>query len=180
MRTRRFLLLLLLSLPVAAVSQTPPAQPAAAPAPRLQLFTIPDGHASILMPGAPVFESQNVSLQGGVNMPLNEYYVELENKNLSYMLMYNDYPPNYANDAPDAMLVKFRDGAVKGKTLLTDAPITLGNIPGRAFTAKDTDGWLYEVRHYFVNKRLYQLIIVTGPGHTASFHDEFLNSFQIK
>jgi len=157
---------------------------AAAQTPVMKAFNGPDGHFSVMLPGTPSYETQDVALQGGAKAQLNEWYVETDNHNVSYMLMYNDYPSNYANGAPLDMLIKFRDGAVAGKTLLTDQPISLstplGTVPGRAFTTKDTDGWLYDVHHFFLNKRLYQLIIVTAPGHTAIYRDAFMNSFQIK
>ena len=78
------------------------------------------------------------------------------------------------------MLERFRDGAVSGKTLLTDEAINLNGVPGRAFTSRDKDGWLYDVHQFFVNKRLYQLIIVTNKDYTATYRDAFMNSFQIK
>jgi hypothetical protein len=53
-------------------------------------------------------------------------------------------------------------------------------VPGRAFTSRDKDGWLYDVHQFFVNKRLYQLIIVTNKDYTATYRDAFMNSFQIK
>jgi hypothetical protein len=145
----------------------------------MQEFKGPDGHFSVMMPGTPSYESQDVPLQGGVKAQMNEWYVETDNHNISYMLMYNDYPANYANGAAADMLLKFRDGAIADKTLLTDASIWLGSVPGRAFTTKDKDGWIYDVHHYFLNKRLYQLIIVTAPGYTANYRDEFMNSFKI-
>lgn len=146
----------------------------------LKEFTGPDGHFSVMMPGIPMYESQDIPLQGGAKAQMNEWYVELDNNNISYMLMYNDYPANFANGAPADLLIKFRDGALKDKTLVSDAPITLDGVPGRAFTTKDSDGWLYDVHHFFINKRLYQLIIVTAPGYTATFRDTFMNSFKIK
>jgi hypothetical protein len=146
----------------------------------MKQFTGPDGHFSVMMPGTPSYESQDVPLQGGAKAQMNEWYVEMDDHNVSYMLMYNDYPPAYANGAASDMLTKFRDGAVAGKTLLTDAPMWLGTVPGRAFTTKDSDGWLYDVHHFFLNKRLYQLIIVTAPGHTAIYRDQFMNSFKIQ
>ena len=162
-----------------APAQTPAPAQTAAPAVSMKEFKGPDGHFSIMMPGTPAYETQDVPLQGGAKAQMNEWYVEMEDHNISYMLMYNDYPPAYANGAAADMLIKFRDGATADKTLLSDAPISLGSIPGRAFTTKDKDGWLYDVHHYFLNKRLYQLIIVTAPGHTATYRDAFMNSFQI-
>jgi hypothetical protein len=162
-----------------AVAQASPAQATAAPAITMKEFKGPDGHFSVMMPGTPSYETQDVPLQGGAKAQMNEWYIETDNHNVSYMLMYNDYPPNYANGAPADMLVKFRDGATADKTLLTDQTISLGSVPGRAFTTKDKDGWLYDVHHFFLNKRLYQIIIVTAPGYTATYRNSFMNSFQI-
>jgi hypothetical protein len=169
-----------------APAQTAAPAPAAAPAQAaaaavtMKEFKGPDGHFSIMMPGTPSYESQDVPLQGGDKAQMNEWFVEMEDHTISYMLMYNDYPANYANGAAADMLIKFRDGAIADKTLLSDAPISLGSVPGRAFTTKDKDGWLYDVHHYFLNKRLYQLIIVTAPGHTATYRDAFMDSFKIQ
>lgn len=167
--------LLLLGLVGSAAGQSTP-QPVAP----LQQFLSPDGRCSLMMPGIPQFQAEEVPLKTGETVQMNEYYVELQNKNVSYMLMYNDYPPDVANLAADVMLERFRDGAVSGKTLLTDAPISLNGVPGRAFTSRDKDGWLYDVHQFFVNKRLYQLIIVTNKDYTATYRDAFMNSFQIK
>ena len=78
------------------------------------------------------------------------------------------------------MLEGFRDGAAAGKTLLTDTAIVLDGAPGRAFTTRDSKGWQYDVHQFFVNKRLYQLIIVTNKGYTATYRDTFMNSFHLK
>jgi hypothetical protein len=168
--------------PAQTAAPKPAATPAqaAAPAVSMKEFKGPDGHFAVMMPGTPAYETQDVPLQGGVKAQMNEWYVETDNHNISYMLMYNDYPPAYANGAPADMLIKFRDGATADKTLLTDQVITLGGIPGRAFTTKDKDGWLYDVHHFFLNKRLYQLIIVTAPGYTATYRDAFMDSFKIQ
>jgi hypothetical protein len=176
MRQHAIRLVALLSLlSVVAMAQS---APAAAPVPKQ--FLSPDGRCSLMMPGIPQYDAEEVPLKTGEKVQINEYYVELENKNVSYMLMYNDYPPDAANLAPEVMLEGFRDGAATGKTLLTDAAITLDGVPGRAFTTKDKDGWLYDVHQFFVNKRLYQLIIVTNKGYTASYRDTFMNSFRIR
>jgi hypothetical protein len=158
-----------------ALAQTPPPS-----APALKPFLSPDGRCSLLMPGIPQYDAEEVPLKTGEKVQMNEYYVELDNRNVSYMLMYNDYPPDAANLAPEVMLEGFRDGASAGKTLLTDTAITLDGVPGRAFTTIDKDGWLYDVHQFFVNKRLYQLIIVTNKGYTATYRDTFMNSFHIK
>jgi hypothetical protein len=148
---------------------------------QLQPFVSPDSHFSILMPGTVKTESEPVKLNNSdISVTMYEFYVELENQNVSYMLMYNDYPPNVGNDPAQTMLERFRDGAVAGKTLLTDQAISLNGVPGRAFTSVDKDGWDYDVRQYYQGHRLYQLIIVTNKGYSAAYRDQFMNSFAIK
>ena len=61
------------------------------PASQLHQFLSPDGRCSLMMPGIPQYQSEQVPLKTGENVQMNEYYIELENKNVSYMLMYNDY-----------------------------------------------------------------------------------------
>jgi predicted Zn-dependent protease len=94
------------------------------------------------------------------------------------MVMYNDYAAGQAAGDPQTVLAKTRDGAVKGKTLLSDKVISLNGVPGREFTAKD-DNWNYTVRQYLQGKRLFQLIIVSNAANPATQTSAFLNSFKI-
>jgi hypothetical protein len=143
-------------------------------------FSCPDGTCTVLIPGTVKSDTQQVALNRGTqSTTLYEYWSEIDNNNVSYMVMYNDYPANLANDPPQQMLEQFRNGAVKGKTLLTDQAIWLNGVPGREFTSIDTDNWSYHVRQFFKNKRLYQLIIVTNQNYTAKYSDVFLNSFKL-
>ncbi|MGH9560262.1 MAG: hypothetical protein ACRD3S_02310, partial [Terracidiphilus sp.] len=110
---------------------------------------------------------------------LYEFWTESGDGNISYMVMYNDYPAEYANDGSDAILARTRDGAVKGKTLLSDMAISLNGTPGREFTAKDDD-WNFTVRQFLNGKRLYQLIVVSKSSNPATQTSDFLNSFKIQ
>ena len=146
---------------------------------QMQPYSSSEGRFSVQFPAAEVkHDTDSVSLSGGGSSTLNEFYVELADGNVSYMVMYNDYPSDYANDGPDAVLARTRDGAVKGKTLLSDMAISLNGVPGREFTAKD-DNWHFTVRQFLQGKRLYQLIIVSKPDHPATQTSDFLNSFKI-
>lgn len=167
----------LLFITYASISAQPPA---------LQNFSSPDGRFSILFAGTPKQESETLYL-GGKNKDtatsvdisiLNEFSVETDGGNVAYMVMYNDYLGNYADGDPQSILASTRDGAVKGKTLLTDNVVSLNGVPGRAFTAKD-ENWNYTVRQYLKGKRLYQLIVVYNAAHPATVSDQFINSFQI-
>jgi hypothetical protein len=152
---------------------------ASADAPPMQTFTAADGRFSVLLPGTPKQESQTIDLKGGGTTTLYQFWVELENNNVTYMVMYNDYTGDYANGAPQTTLATTRDGAVNGKTLTSDVEINLNGVPGRAFTATDSTGYNYSVHQFLAGKRLYQLIVVGNKDHPATLTDQFMNSFRI-
>jgi len=171
---------LMLAACVTAVPQVPPPPPPPAPATNQPVpYTSADGRFSVTFPGGTVKqETEPVALQGGGSSTLYEYWVELEGGSVTYMVMYNDYAPDYANDGATNVLARTRDGAVKGKTLTSDVAIDLNGVPGRAFTCSDKD-WNYSVHQFLSGKRLYQLIVVWGNDHPATATDEFMNSFRI-
>jgi hypothetical protein len=157
-------------------TQTPPA-PAVQP---MQTYSSDAGRFSVQFPGGGVqHDTQSIALQGTDTSTLYEFWTESADGNVSYMVMYNDYPPAYANDGADTVLARTRDGAVKGKTLLTDMSINLNGVPGREFTAKD-DTWTFTVRQFLNGKRLYQLIVVSKISDPATQTSDFLNSFKIQ
>lgn len=147
---------------------------------QMQPYTSTDGRFTVSFPQATVQQSnQAISLSGGGTTTLYQFYVELDDNNVSYMVMYNDYSANYANGDPQTLLAQTRDGAVGKKTLVSDIAISLNGVPGREFTAKDND-WSYTVRQYLSGKRLYQLIVVSNTAHPATQTSDFLNSFKIQ
>lgn len=144
-----------------------------------QPYTSAAGRFTVTFPGGdPKVDSQSVNLKGGGTTTLYQFWTELENNNISYMLMYNDYTADYANGDPQSVLATTRDGAVSGKTLLSDMAISLNGVPGREFTAKD-DTWNYTVRQFLQGKRLYQLIVVSNAAHPANQTSAFMTSFRI-
>jgi hypothetical protein len=146
---------------------------------QLQPYTSTDGHFTVNFPQAEVKqEDQSIDLSGGGTTTLHQFWVELANGNVSYMVMYNDYSAEYATGDPQTVLATTRDGATKGKTLLSDAAINLNGVPGREFTAKD-DTWNYTVRQYLAGKRLYQLIVVSNATSPATQISDFMTSFKI-
>lgn len=146
---------------------------------QLQPYTSTDGRFTVNFPQAEVKQSnQSVNLKDGGTTTLYQFWVELADNNISYLVMYNDYPASYAIGNPQTVLATTRDGAVSGKTLLSDIAISLNGVPGREFTAKD-DSWNYTVRQFLSGNRLYQLIVVSNPTHPAGQTSDFLNSFKI-
>ena len=147
---------------------------------QMQPFTSTEGRFTANFPqGAVQQANQAINLSGGGTTTLYQFSVDQANGNVSYMVMYSDYSANYANGDPQTLLAETRDGAVKGKTLLSDIAISLNGVPGREFTAKDGDGWNYTVRQFLQAKRLYQLIVVSNAANPATQISDFLNSFTI-
>jgi hypothetical protein len=142
-------------------------------------FSSAEGRFTVNFPQGVVKQGSNpLLLNGGGTSILHQFWVEQANNRVSYMAMYNDYPANYANRDPQALLVSTRNGALRNKKLLTDAVINLNGIPGREFTAKDRT-WNYAIRQYLQGTRFYQLIVVCDKAHPATQIAEFMNSFTI-
>ncbi len=145
----------------------------------MQPYRSADGRFTVNFPQAEVKQkSHTIDLRGGGTTTMYQFWVELADSQVSYMVMYNDYAADNANGDPQSVLATTRNGVVGGKTLLSDMAISLNGVPGREFTAKD-DTWNYTVRQFLQGKRLYQLIIVSNNDHPATQISEFLNSFKI-
>ncbi len=190
LRTSTLALSLLLSGAVlAGVAQSPsgaapqlpaPSAPAASvPATPMQPFTSTDGRFSAFFPGIPTQTSQPIQLKNGETSTLYGFSVSADNGNTSYIVMYNDYAPDVVADGAQALLQRTEKGAVAGKTLLADFAISLNGVPGRAYTATDSSGLNYTVHEFLSGTRLYQLIVTTAKGTTASQLNLFMNSFII-
>jgi hypothetical protein len=158
-----------------------PAPPPASRAgqPQLQPYTSIEGRFTVAFPGGtPKLDTETVNMKDGGTTTLYEFWTEPDNGNLSYMVMYNDYAADYGNGDPQTVLATTRDGALAGKTLLSDMVISLNGVPGREFTAKD-DTWNYTLRQFLQGKRLYQLIVVSTAAHPATQTSAFMDSFKI-
>lgn len=153
---------------------------ALADAPPMQSFTSNEGRFTVQFPGTTKRDTAAVPLQGSDASTLYEFWVELDDNSVSYMVMYNDYPEGYATGAPQDILATVRDGSLKNKTLTSDEEISLNGVPGRAFVASDKDGWIYTVHQFLSGKRLYQLLVVCNKDHPATLTSQFMNSFRIQ
>ena len=143
-------------------------------------FTSNDGRFTVSFPQAEVKQkSRAFKPKGSKTTTVHEFWVELAGNNISYMVMYYDYQGDHADGDPQAVLATTRDGAVRGKALLSDTAISLNGVPGREFTARDRS-WNYTVRDYLEGKRFYRLIVVSNIGHPATQILEFMSSFKIQ
>lgn len=183
---RRFLVqiamtCLLLGAGLVATSARPSPVAAAQPAaPPLRPYSSQQGRFSVLFPaGTPQHSVKAIGLKGGASSSLHQTWVEIDQGNVAYMVMYNDYPTDHVDGVPDEVLAAARSGAADGKTVLSDRPISLDGVPGCAFTATDHDGWRYTVHQFLAGQRLYQSIVVSANAHPAVATQEFMRSFRI-
>ena len=177
--TAAFLSLLLVGGAVCASPGAPPVsmeQPEAVVPPP---YTSASGRFSVQFPaGALQQDSREIALRGGGASQLHQVWVAQQQDSAAYMVMYNDYPSDYATDSPQQVLLATRDGAAGGRKIVSDRVIELNGVPGRAFTVSG-DGWVFTIRQFLAGKRLYQLIVVSDTAHPAPHALEFMRSFRI-
>jgi hypothetical protein len=145
----------------------------------MQPYTSSGGRFTALFPGTPQEQTHQVNLPGGQSTTLYQIYVSLDNDNIAYTVMYNDYPDEYTKTDPQTILEGARDGATKGRTLMDDEVINLNGIPGRAITATGSDGYNYAAHLYLDGARLYQVVVVSNKDHPATYTEQFLSSFKV-
>jgi len=143
----------------------------------MQEFASENGGFSISMPGTPKESVQNVDSAAG---PLALHQFIVEDGNVAYIVMYNDYPQ--VPDSQETFFNNVRDGgvnAVKG-TLKKEKVIARQGYPGRAFDIDTADTVLYQ-DVYLVGKRLYQVILgVPKADPLPSQFNKFFGSFKLK
>jgi hypothetical protein len=145
----------------------------------MQPYTSSGGRFNVLFPGTPKEQTEQVKLPEGQTATLFQIWVSLENDNIAYTVMYNDYPDEYGKVDPQKILEGARDGATKGRTLMDDEVISLNGIPGRAITATGSDGYNYAAHLYLDGVRLYQVVVISSKDHPATYTEEFMNSFRV-
>ena len=121
----------------------------------MEPYSSAGGAFSISMPGIPKESVQNVDSAAG---PLELHQFLVEDGNVAYIVMYNDYPR--VPDNQETFFNNVRDGgmkAVKG-TLKKEKTISRQGYPGRAFDIETADTLLLQ-DVYLVGKRLYQVIL---------------------
>lgn len=142
-------------------------------------LTSQEGRFSLLMPGAPKEQSQEVATPAGtIKMTM---YV-LEQGESAWFATFNDYPAEVIQKADaETLLNGARDGAigtVQGK-LLAEKKIAIDTYPGRELEFEAQGGaFLARSRIYLVKERLYQIMILSPkaqglPKDTGKFLDSF-------
>lgn len=188
------LLILFAAIPqlCAAQDTKPPTAPPIAPqtaesnAKTWKEFVSRDGYFTILLPGAPAQQTQQVDSPAG---PLDYFTYTLQNESHSYFIAYVDFPevPNDARGIKK-ILDGGRDGAIatiSGK-LISETDLSLKGMPGRAITVEGA-GSLLKARIYLADLRLYLIMIVTNKNQSAAPElnlenvtvERFLGSFRL-
>jgi hypothetical protein len=142
-------------------------------------FKSETGGFSITTPYALKETTQSVDTEAG---KIEIHMFSAEQGQQAWMVGYSDYPPEIveASDA-EGLLGASRDGAVSNVNgeLVSDAPVSLNEHPGREFTAS-AQGLSLRARIFLVENRLYQIMAVVPKGQENSEEvDRFLQSFQL-
>lgn len=145
-------------------------------------FSSSEGGFTVLMPGIPTEENNNVTTKFG-SLTVHTFYVRRNDEAL-YAVAYSDLPDNISENSSDIeqLLAEapsgFSEGA--GGRLVNQQPISLGNFPGREFRLELSEGAIARGRIYLVNKRLYQVVVGTNNERNLTKSIQgFLNSFQL-
>lgn len=150
--------------------------------PAFERFTSKAGRFSVMMPGKPKKQTQNVPSAVG-NIKMDVYSVD--RFSYAYLVMTSDMPTprKLKDDEIRQVLNDARDGALgqtKGK-LVKETEITIDGYIGKEIeiTAPEVKG-MARNRMYWVDGRLYQVMVV-GPKSTIHSDDteKFYASFKL-
>lgn len=158
---------------IAATTTVAPTSPASS----LQFELFSEGNFSVLMPGTPKLEQQQVN-GSGKSTTLYQYTVDLTDTDATYVASYAIYPADVKLD-PTAVLNGTRDGQVGTGKLISDKDIKLGTVPGKEIELT-RNGVYFKARDFFTGTTLYQITAgyVEGKQDAQSIQT-FLESFKI-
>ena len=158
--------------------------PALSQEPDWKEFASKEGGFKVLMLGAPRAEEQQVRSPAG---PLvNRLFVtQTAKEEVVYLVSYAEYPEDALKQfSPEQILEAARTGTVenlKGK-LASDQKITLAQKhAGREFVVEIPNAAQYKARIYMVDRRLYQVVMVTASKELATSKEaqKFFDSFTL-
>ncbi|MEB3178914.1 MAG: hypothetical protein VKL59_07795 [Nostocaceae cyanobacterium] len=166
--------------------QKPPAKkPKPKPAARWRRFQFTEGRFSVLFPFKPkqVSQIQKTPL-GEVNLEI--FSVEPPNQDVSYVVIYNDFPFSYGQE-DNAQLIfdDVQTMALKttGSSLVKKQNLNWNGYPGRELEYTRPKDFLTKHKMYLVDGRLYQIIVKTTTEQEKKLSGTisgFLNSLQVK
>lgn len=145
-------------------------------------FSSTPGGFTVLMPGTPTTNNTSVNTQIG-SIPIQLFTV-VRPKEAVYLVAYSDLPSNIPQNSRDInqflseVASGFSQGA--GGKLISEQNISLNNFPGKEIKLEFPQGVIAIGRIYIVNKRLYQVVVVTPrEGDLTQSINGFFNSFRL-
>jgi hypothetical protein len=145
-------------------------------------FSSPEGGFTVLFPGQPNADKGNTNTAANSNN-LQSFSVLRENEAL-YVVSYKDVVETLIQNSrnPNKVLASVVSGIEKGSKgkVLGENSISLGNFPGREIRIRLEKNIILLGRIYLVNKRVYQLFVVTNQeANLTKSIDGFFKSFQV-
>jgi len=140
------------------------------------------GNYEVLMPVKTQNKTSDIPTKLG-NLKTYMVIASLPSPDTAFIASHVDYPKQVDKLDKQKMLDDGRDGvAGKGRKLVSEKQIEMSGFPGRALvvTSKEKGQDIrMDVRMYLVNRRLYQMLVVSTNGQRAKNADVFLDSFKM-
>jgi len=149
--------------------------------PEWKEFISSDGGYSVLFPGTPIEQTQQVNtVDGAINM----HFIEFNGKTFSYFTGYVDYPESlFYRETADEILDGMRDRGVSKNILLSEDILSLDGDPGRDLKVQMSGGkYIKYQRIYLVEHRAFQIIAVVAvkdEDNKSYYIKKFLDSFKL-
>jgi hypothetical protein len=162
-------------------SISPPSRPSVLIAQSIwKPFSSQEGRFRILMPGTPMQDKTPVNTRAG-SIPVNVFAVV--RPEAFYLVAYSDFPKAITLDSPEVkeLLPQVDPNVAKrdGVRIVSQSNLRLRNYPGREIKMQDREGVVFRWRAFIVNKRLYQIGVITDKESSLTKSIEgFFKSFQ--
>lgn len=144
-------------------------------------FTSQEGGFSVLMPGTPEEQTEQVDT---LNELIDMHNFAASKGDVGYIVTYGDFPFSVTRVNTPEKLLKDLQNSVMGfgkGVQLEEKDITLGGYPGKELKVESADGkYIIYHRMYMVGERLYQVLASAPKGQESSKDiPEFLDSFKL-
>ncbi len=146
-------------------------------------FSSQEGGFTVLMPGTPSEIKLPVDSQEGATTLIGFRVIRKNEAN--YMVGYADVPAGVKLNTPaerNKFLTEVATGfstSLKGR-ILSQRTVNLRSYPGREIRVQFSQGVKGRQRLYLVNRRLYQLVVMTGKESSLSKSIQgFMDSFKL-
>jgi hypothetical protein len=147
---------------------------------RESIFNFENEKFSIGMPGKPVENSQNITLNN-ISIAINYFSYLDSTNNVTYFLSYNDYPIGFEIKNSSDLIQNSINGLLKNSRgkLINSVDIKQQGFTGKQISIKLESGNLLNMQLILVKRRLYQLGIEV-PDSVVLETQPYFNTFKIK